>query len=415
MNIAYMRHAFVFVICAIQTYIILYRTSGISLFADDFLNYMQYEEHGFTVAYFLTGVFGQLVPGYRLAQGLVFNAFGVSIAGPLAIIVILSIASTLLVISIATRLDVPFPLIAAVAIVTVFLLQPTHVQLWWSTALHTLPSLVASLAAIWFLVGPNGRGPSRHGALYAAVCFAIGLSFFAKALFAAVIMFGVVLFIRWRDGPPVFPLAWTVLKDLRYVLGVAVIYVVVVIPRLVSSPSGKPPLIDLLKYIWLSWSDGTVATTLGLGTYGVRLISYELTVAIGLIVVAAIAAASVVLNGRRAVVLWAVLAIYVCGAMATIANARAVMFGLGSALSLRYNVENAIFLLLTTLISFSGAPMRPWPPLRTAAPIVVGVVIAINLQIQSRNVPGIGTHLRFIGICKHSRRRWRRSPARPAL
>src|SRR5882724_8905985 len=177
----------------LQIAVVYQRTGHSYYFLDDFLNFEILREERFGKRYLLREVFGQLVPGYRAIQALMFKAFGLSYLPALAIIIALTVGSLIVIISIGLRIGASFPLVIAISLPLIFQLQTTNAQLWWSTSLHSLPGLFAVVLGLWFLIGRNGR-PQDNGAHAAALCFGAGLMFFSKVLFSGAIYFGVLLF-----------------------------------------------------------------------------------------------------------------------------------------------------------------------------------------------------------------------------
>jgi hypothetical protein len=378
----------------LQVVIVYVRTGHTYYFADDFLNFEIFRQERFSRSYFLRDVFGQLVPGYRAVQGVMFKAFGLNYFPALAVICALTVGSLLVTIAIGRRLRASLPLVIAISLPLIFQLQTTNAQLWWSTSLHSLPGLFAVLLGLWFLVGRDGR-PEDHGAYAGAVCFGAGLMFFSKVMFSGAIYFGILLFLR-QQGQPASALvrnALATLRQLRFVILVAIGWSVVLSQLTDSLSVPKPPFDVVVATIWKSISDGTLAALLGLGSHGALLFgSYELTIAVSSIVFAAVVIATFRVAGRYAAILWSCYAVYVVAAMGAIAITRAQHFGSDVGRSLRYNIENATFLLLILLVAFAARPSADRPqsyPSRRAATVgvVLAVLVSINLQVQSRKLP----------------------------
>jgi len=378
----------------LQVVIIYLRTGHSYYFADDFLNFELFREAGFSKSYLLRDVFGQLIPGYRAVQALMFKAFGLNYFPALAIISALTVGSLLLIISIGLRIGASFPLVTAISLPLIFQLQMTDAQLWWSASLVSLPGLFAVVLGLWFLIGRDGR-PGDDGARAAAVCFGAGLMMFSKVMFSGVIYFGILLFLRQRGHPvsALFRNAVATVRQLRFVILVAIGWSLVFY-LVTGAPSGpKPPFGVVTEAIWKSISDGTLAAILGLGSHGALLLgNYQFTIAVSLIVFAAVVIATFRVAGACAAILWGCYGLYVVAAMGTIAITRAPHFGSDVGRSLRYNIENTTFLLLILLVAFafrsSPDEVRSLGSRRAAiVGLVLAVLVSVNLQFQSRKVP----------------------------
>jgi hypothetical protein len=124
----------------------------------------------------------------------------------LAILIVFSVASTVLFVLILYRVGLSLAFVISLGIVFAFLIQPTDVQFWWGAALHTLPATLAELGAVCVLeVRP------RFHRLVVAVAF------YAKLLFVGFILFGIAVFLEMRDNPrlPLIRSAVEAISELR--------------------------------------------------------------------------------------------------------------------------------------------------------------------------------------------------------
>jgi hypothetical protein len=374
----------------LQILVVYLRVRHSYYFSDDFLNFEIYRELHFTRRYLLRDVFGQLAPGYRAVQALVFKAFGLNYGAALAIICLLAAGSAVTLMMIGVRLGASPALVAAVSLPFIFQLQMTHVELWWSASLHSLPGLLAALLGLFFLIGRAGV-PDDDGAIAGALCYAIGLLFFSKVMFAGAMYFGVLLFLRQRERP-LSELPGNIratIRQLRYIILVAVCWAIAVGLLTDSLGAPKPPLATILQTIWNSVSDGVAAGALGLGSSGALLFgSYPWTIAIAFAILAALVGATFWAAGASAAILWICYAGYLVSAMGTIALARAGVFGAGIGRSLRYNIETVTFLLVALLVAFAAASSSGSRRSRRGSRIglAVAILLALNLTIQSRNI-----------------------------
>jgi hypothetical protein len=378
----------------LQILVVYLRIKHTYYIADDFLNFEIYRQQHFTRAYLLRDVFGQLLPGYRAGQALVFKAFGLNYLAALTIICALSAGSLVMMILIGVRLGASTALIIAICLPFIFQLQMTHAELWWAASLASLPGLFATLLGLWFLIGRDGK-PNDDGAIAGALCFAAGLMFFSKVVFSAAIYFGVLLFLRQRERPvsELFKNARAAIWQLRFVILVALGWAIVVNYLTNALGAPKPPLSVIIETLWKSLSDGTLAAMLGLGTNGALLFgSYEWTIVATFAVFATIVIATFWSAGPAAAILWACNGLYLVAAMGTIALTRAPAFGSDTGRWLRYNIENATFLLLLLLVACaaSSSSRGPWSRLGSITGIAFAIALSANLIVQSRNLKDHG-------------------------
>jgi hypothetical protein len=361
---------------ALQAVVIGVRTSWSCMWLDDFLNFEIYNDMHLSWAYLTRDVFGQVAPFYRLSQAVYFKLFGVTYLPAQIILGSLSLAITLFMILIAERARVDRRLISAAAIVQAFLVQFTQSQIWWATALHTLPSLALTMAAFWLLVA---QGRDRRARVGAAVLFAAALMFTAKAMFAPLFIGAVLLYLHRRELP------WrdairAACRDLVLFIPVAAGYAVLV---LTCGPKSQPPpptFRDGLEFVWLGFADGTLADTLGVGRQALPLPhGLALAIALG----STLAVALVTVRRRPAVaVVWAALLAYLLISLSTVARVRAFR-GSDVGLSPRYHCEGSTFLLMTLLLSAAGLTLVRW---QQALVLTLAVLIAVDLQLESKRV-----------------------------
>jgi hypothetical protein len=352
------------------------------MFLDDFLNFELYNDSGLRWSYLVRDVFGQVAPGYRLTQAIYFKLFGVTYLPALVIMGGLSLSTTVFLILIAERARVDRGLIAAAAIVQVFLLQFMHAQLWWATGLHMIPSLALIMAALWCLVGPQARGATLRDRIGAALLFAGALSFTAKALFAPLMMAGVLLHLRRRAGFGWRETLRAIVGDLLAFVPVAVAYALLVLKYGSKENPPAPTLAIGIQFVWRALADGILTTTLGLGTAAAPL-PRDLSVLLAVLLITAAAIMSVRRSHSMAFV-WAGFLAYVAVAFGVIARMRAGgQWGPEPGAALRYHCEGATFLILTLLLSTGG--MSVGRRARQAA-VTLASVIGFGLQIESHQV-----------------------------
>jgi hypothetical protein len=362
---------------ALQAMVIVWRCRASCLFLDDFLNFELYRDLGRHWSYLTRDVFGQVAPGYRLVQALYFELFGVSYAPALVILGGLSLSITLWVILIAERARVDRGVIFAGALVHAFLLPYMHSQLWWATALHTIPSTAAFLAALWCLVGPDGAGSTRRGRRAAAILFAVALSFTAKALFAPLMMAGVVFHFRRTHGANSREALRATIGDFLGFIPVAMVYGVLVLRYGPHENPPPPQWLMAVRFVSKGFADGTVASTLGLGTYGLSL-PHGLSIAVALLVTSTFALLTIRRSPSVAAI-WAGFLLYFFVAMGVVARMRAFV-GADAGLSLRYHCEGSTFLLLTLLLSSAGMTIERWS---RATIVLASLLTAVNLQLHT--------------------------------
>jgi hypothetical protein len=365
----------------VQAAVTIWRLRSSCLFLDDFLNFMLYQDLGFTWKYLVRDVFGQVVPAFRLVQAAYFETFGPSYYGCLLLGVSLSVLSTLFFALIGERAGAPRWGIACAAVIHAFLLQYTHAQLWWSAALHTLPSLTATLASLYVLLGQDGRGPSPKGRVISALLFGLALTFTGKALFSSIVIVAVFLHLRRRESLPWRQSIGETLSALRYFVPVTAAFLILTV--IYQSPLVPPPptIGVAIDFVWKSLSDGTVAASLGLGSHGVP-VPYPVGIGLPLVLVGAYMA--VTIRARRSNgILWLGLGGFIVCAQGVIAWKRAGVLGSEMARTLRYNVEDAVFLLLVCMLSSSALALGKRAQ-RTA--VALSVAVAIVLQLQSSKV-----------------------------
>lgn len=393
----------------LQVAVVWLRAGHAFYFSDDFLNFEFFRSEGFGKRYLLHDAFGQLIPGYRAVQALMLTAFGLNYFPAFVIICALTVGYLVVVIAIGLRLGAPLPLVVAITLLLICQLHLTNAQVWWSASLCTLPGLLAVVLGLWFLVGRDGE-PGDTGTA-AAACFGIGLLFFSKVLFAGALYFGTLLFLRQR-GQPIAALcrnALATIWQLRFVIAVGIGWSLVVY-RFTNGLGGpKPPFGMVADTIWKSVSDGTSAALLGLGSHGALLFGSDaLTAALSLLVLAAVVIATFRVAGASAAILWASYGAYLVAAMGVIAMTRALVFGSDVGRSLRYNIENANFLLLILLVAFASrsSSRRPLSAAsRWAVAAAIAVPLAINLQIQSAKIPDpwdVATVRRYVDTLSRS-------------
>jgi len=361
----------------LQAAIVLVRNQHAFFGQDDFLNFGMYRDMGLSGAYLFQHVFGQIAPGYRATHAVYLSVFGLHYWGCILFCVLLSVVSTGLLLSIGQRLKLESWAIAAAGIVYVSLLQPTHAQLWWSAAAHTLPSVATTLAVLWCLVGPEGGGPTKRGRLMAAAWFGVGLLFTIKVMFSLVFLVALLVYVRRRGGAPWRQVPAGVLRDLLWFAPVVCVYCVVLFVGWV--PPRRPTRLGTIgKFVFVSWSDGTMAATFGLGRSGLPFHTNGSVLFASLVVIALILAT--IRAQKRVGILWLGFLCYVIVAMSAVAFYRSGEYGWLPGAWPRYNVENATFLVLTSMASLSGLRLRRRG---VALLLAVAAAIALNLQVQS--------------------------------
>lgn len=343
---------------------------------DDFMNFALYVERGAKLkAYFLHGVFGQLVPGYRLAQAVVYDTFGPNNFATIVIVSLLSGIAVGLAVSICQKLTDDVWLQALIGLFLVFSYQQLDAQLWWASSLHTFPGLIAALAMIRLLLSG-----ARHAEAWAGLALLCGLSCYSKTLFSLIFAFGLLMALSERQElrARIVDVVW----KMRYTIAVAILYVVFIAflaPR-VGNTNSTPG--SVLFFLWQSFSDATLAATLGLGSHGSGVLG-AWTVVPGFAILLALIVWSVRLNGRTAVFAWLGFATYFLASMTVIGFVRSGPFP-EAGLWPRYSIENVVFLLLTVAAAFRGCAIPRGIP--RAATAVIGVAAAVFLQVQSSHI-----------------------------
>lgn len=353
-----------------------YRISHTYFIFDDFLNFQMYLERGWSLErYFYYPVFGQTVPGYRLMQALVFEAFGPNNHATIVLISLMSGVATGLAVAACARLNDDRWLLLILGVFLAFSYQQLDAQLWWASSLHSFPGLIAALVMILLLLA---RFP--HADKYAALALLVGLQFYSKTLFAMIIAFGLLMADSSIEAfwPRVRSAVWRV----KYTVLIAVLYAILI--KAVGAPVGDThaTVASVLLFLWQAFSDATLAALIGLGAHGATWLG-KWTPAPGILLFGLIAGCSIYLNGRRAVFAWLGYAGYFVVSMTVVGTVRSGHFA-ESGLWPRYSLENIVFLMLTIAAAFRGHPI----PAGTWRVVTVGAacVAAVVLQIQSRTI-----------------------------
>lgn len=359
------------VLIVLQVLLICYRVRNSWLFSDDFFGFIVYQEMGFTLKYLFRDVFGQVAPGFRAVHALQYELAGVSFVATQFYIVVLSVLSSYLLVRIAMHFTTSRWSIVALLIVYIFSLQALHMQLWWSSALHTVSCMATMLLAIHAAL--QGRF------LLSAVAYAIGLSFTAKAIFSIIPVAG----FYWASVAPLRSRSdiWRAAARFKFHVLALALYVamVVVVSPGMSAPRGS--VAEVALFVWNAFADGAAASSIGLGSQASS--APQPLAAIGAAVLLAVVAIVTIRAQPRNAILWATYLAYVVLGILPVAIQRAGMFGSGSGSSLRYNVETSALLIVVLMIALSS--LRPSLLMRMSA-IAAGVAIAGVLQWQSTNV-----------------------------
>lgn len=355
---------------ALQAVVIYVRVHKSSLFSDDFLNFAIFDESGLTIGYLLKDVFGQVAPGYRLVQGIVFRLFGPSFIATATIIAALSITSSALLAGIARRLGAGNPAIAAGLLIFIGLPQFTQTQQWWAAAVHTIFSLTAILAAGYCLAGSH-----RHRIALGTFWFGVALCFTAKVVCSPVVLAAIVFYRQWRLVPEFTP---ALRETVRAIVPVAVLTALYMAGLAAFGPHlGNPhPSASLLAtYIWTNLAKATIGASFGLDAWGFDLPGW--VPALGMLLFAGWS----IRKDRGLASIWAATLIYVLASAAIIGWNRAGTFPDAGA-TLRYGVEGATFLVLSLMLGISSLHLGR---LATFVTLLIAALALINTQAHLRN------------------------------
>jgi hypothetical protein len=368
----------------VQASLAIYRTRHSYFVTDDFLNFMIYKDMGLTWKYLFRDIFGHITPLYRLVQAVMLVTNHINFAALRVLMIGTALLPTALLILLGNRLRVPLQVSTASALLLAALPQISQSEFWWSNGLLVLPGLTAIFLCFWLLVGRTGAGPNHRECALATLAFVVGLGFYDKDLFAPVIFFGLLTSLHMRNTS-VISAAWRALFDLRYIIAASIIWAITL--AVLRDPSPPAPTIGVaMRFMWLAWSEATVAAMLGIGEPGRNVGGAFIS---GL-VAEAILAASIcwtILRGRRSdvrpVVIWAGIMVYVAVTIALTARMRAGVFGADLGRLLRYAVEPAAFIVAGVVMASGERGRKPW----LAACAIIGV--AVNVMVVS-DVPLLG-------------------------
>jgi hypothetical protein len=354
----------------LQAILIYVRVRKSSLFSDDFLNFEIFKEQGFTISYLFRDVFGQVAPGYRLAQGVVLDLFGASYLATATIIAALSITSTLLVAGIASRLGAKNWAIGAGLLVFIGLPQFAQTQQWWAAAVHTIFSLTSILACTYSLAGK-----SKRRVLIASVWYAVALCFTAKVVCSPVIFAAVVFYREMLEDENGGRALRTTAIELVPIAMLTALYLAglsLLGPHL-GNPHPTPSVLG--QYLWDHLSSGVVAGALGADSWGLDLPRWIPLLAL---IVFAVATS---IRKKNVVWLWLATLTYIIASGAIIAWNRAGLIPDAGA-TLRYGVEGASFTVLTAIVAGSAPSVRRGAKL---ASVVFGLLVLVNVQAHLRS------------------------------
>ncbi|SEW16669.1 hypothetical protein SAMN04515660_2725 [Luteibacter sp. 329MFSha] len=355
---------------ALQAVVIYVRVHKSSLFSDDFLNFAIFDESGLTISYLLRDVFGQVAPGYRLVQGIVFRLFGPSFIATATIIAALSMTCSALLAGIARRLGASNPAIAAGLLIFIGLPQFTQTQQWWAAAVHTIFSLTAILAASYCLAGSH-----RHRIALGTFWFGIALGFTAKVVCSPVILAAIAFYREWRVVREFVP---ALREALRAIVPVAALTALYMVGLAVFGPqlgNAHPSASLLATYVWTNLVKATIGASFGLDAWGFDLPGW--VSALGMILFAGWS----IQKDRGLALLWGATLIYVLASAAIIGWNRAGTFPDAGA-TLRYGVEGATFLVLGLMLGISSLQLGRAAIFVT---LLIATLVLINTQAHLRN------------------------------
>jgi hypothetical protein len=396
------RKLFVFIstvtaVCLMQLALSIWRTRHSYFILDDFLNFIIYRDMGVTWRYAFRDLFGHVTPLYRMVQAAFFAINGLHFAAARAIILGVALIPTTMLMLVGRRLDVPLPVSASGALLIGCLPQFGQAELWWSNALLVVPGFAAVLTCLWFLVGPHGNGQRKTDAVLAALVFAVGLGFYDKTLFAVVLFFVTLVFLRLPDRP-ILAACLGALFDLRFVLVIAMAWSVALLFLREGSPA-PPDLWIALKFMWIAWSDAALETLFGMGSSGVQFPSPMLAPLLSHFLLLTAMSYTLWRSGWRAAPIWVGVLVYIGATLILTARLRAGPFGAEFGRTLRYAVEPAAFIVAATVIALSKLPLREsWYP----ASVLTTLAVFVSVQVD---IPAIGDPAgtrQFVANLRHS-------------
>lgn len=360
----------------LQLSVFFWRAQHSYLFSDDFLNFAIFRDMGLTWAYILKDVFGQVVPGHRLINAMVFHYFGVSYLATQIIIFLLSFSCLFLMMRFMRYRCLDARAILFFSILLIFSIPMMSVQWWWSSAMHVLPSLACVLAALNVIEKRKLTTKSTRISLFVGLLYGVGLCFYSKTLYS-VVLIGILVFENIYDNSStvVNSVFLAMKKSILFLMPcfvLAGLYIFVVINLgVVPHSSGDGSLVFMMKYVYLGVMEGTIKGVLGLGGYSYLTPNSPVSNIIGIELVNNIYVKIIfstvlmflccwfvfigfIRRGFLALFIWLGLMIYLAAAFGTIALMRGEIFGLESALSPRYQADNIYYVLIFLVVMLTG-------------------------------------------------------------
>ena len=374
MTLKYWRLAFGLAI--LQGILLYIRISETWFTSDDFVNFEIVQLKSFGWDYLTYSAYFQIVPGFRLFYTIYWHLFGLNFNGFIGFALLLSAASTIAFVAVGYRLGLDETLVGCGGLLYVGLPQQLSSYLWMTAALHEMPALCAVLWAIYVLLGEKPRSRFWGAALYG-----VSLLFTPKAVFG-VLFISVLLTHKYlMQGCDIKKAARKTMVTMLWFVPVLALYAPAFHKMTGAGSYLGAYLSTQLGFMARAYSEGTIATTFGLGLIGPHRYATRSMVAAAVLGVALIAALGVRADKRKRV-LWAGLFVYVGLAMFSICLQRAWVEGeLGGATS-RYNVHNAVFLLIVLMLTLAAVTSK----VGKAMIVVVTMAVALNVYVQRDNV-----------------------------
>jgi hypothetical protein len=250
-----------------------------------------------------------------------------------------------------------------------------EISIWWSMAVHTLPS-TALVLAVWLMYAQYLHGRTRGRGLAAALMLFAACAFIEKALvwLPLIPLFDVLVWQRglsWRDRTSGLVRRWRFHAPL---LAAGAGYVAWMYGALATQPH-RPPF-DLVRYgrfVWLSWYRGFLPMVVdGRGHEPASAITLA---SLQAVVLAAALVWLVTRPADRAVATWFVIA-FAVNQLALVAGRSSFVDGATRA---QYHSDSLVALAIAAIVA--AVPRRLGPRRRTPRPAAVGAVVGAALLI----------------------------------
>lgn len=324
----------------------LYYSKGDYFYLDDFLNFILYYDAKSLIHYLAHNLSGQFVPLYQLTNAVYISLFGLYFFPARLLILLYSSATILSIVLFGLHRRTPTWILLPIVTIAIFSPIFAGVHIWWSNALHRLPSTLVLAAAISIAANENElTGRQRTSC---AILILIGVLFYAKTLTSVILIIALRMVTARIQDPTksIINVGVFALWEVKNTIFIVLSYLSILLFGRYTSGVPVPNFWQLIDYIWLGWNEGFLARALGFDTPFPGYWWLQNLLFAGVIFLS-------IRREPSSMIIWIGFAIYFSVGTSVIGLNRIMIFGIDSAAAARYYADTFVCFLMLCVYAFS--------------------------------------------------------------